>query len=99
MLGKDVTRDKGLAIKWLAQSSEQGNEYAKFFLDNIDKFIEPTVALCISRMLRHMSRIFEENMMPYNNSDGVKVDSKLLRKLKEKKLAQGQKVDEQSFEM
>ncbi|RJQ25122.1 sel1 repeat family protein [Candidatus Parcubacteria bacterium] len=91
LLGKDVTRDKELALKWLAQSAEQGNEYAKFFLDNIDMFRDPSVAFCISSMLRHMSRIFEENMMPFKNSSGMTVDSKLLRKLKEKKLSQGHK--------
>lgn len=44
-----------------------------------------------------MSRIFEENMMPFKNSGGIKIDSKLLRKLKEKKMAHGHKVSEQNF--
>jgi len=39
-----------------------------------------------------MSQIFEENMMPYKNSGGIKIDSKLLRKLKEKKAVQGHKM-------
>ena len=95
LLGKDVMRDKELAMKWLTRSAEQGNQYAQFFLDNVDKFRDASVAFYISRMLRHMSRIFEENMMPYKNSSSVKVDSKLLRKLKEKKAAQGHKKDEQ----
>lgn len=99
LLGKDVSRDKELAVKWLTQSAEQGNEYAKFFLDNIDKFRDPSVAFYIPRMLSHMSRIFEENMIPYRNSSDMKVDSKLLRKLKEKKSAQGHKRNEQRLGM
>ena len=99
LLGKDVSRDRELAVKWLTQSAEQGNEYAKFFLDNIDKFDGPTVSQCIIRMLHKMSKIFEENVMPYKSSNGVKIDSKLLRKLKEKKVAQGHKKDDQSYKM
>lgn len=99
LLGKDVSRDREFAVKWLTQSAEQGNEYAKFFLDNIDKFDGPTVSQCIIRMLHKMSKIFEENVMPYKSSNGVKVDSKLLRKLKDKKRAQGHKVGEQCVEM
>lgn len=97
LLGKDVTKDKERAIKWLSLSAEQGNEYAKFFLDNIEKFGEPSVALVISRLLKHMSKIFEETRMPCRNSNGMKIDSKLLRKLKEKKMAQGHKQDEQNY--
>jgi len=81
-------------VKWLTQSAEQGNEYAKFFLDNIDKFDGPTVSHCITRLLHQMGKIFEESCLPYRNSSGMKVDSKLLRKLKEKKVAQGHKYGE-----
>jgi hypothetical protein len=95
LLGKDVSRDRALAVKWLTQSAEQGNEYAKFFLDNIDKFNGPSVSHCITRLLHQMGKIFEESWIPYKNSNGVKIDSKLLRKLKEKKAAQGHKKDEQ----
>jgi len=97
LLGKDVPKDKEQAIKWLSLSAEQGNEYAKFFLDNIDKFGELSVAFVISRLLKHMSKIFEETGMPYRNSNGMKIDSKLLRKLKEKKVAQGHKGDEHTM--
>lgn len=97
LLGKDVVKDKEQAIKWLSLSAEQGNEYAMFFLDNIDKFRDPSVAFVVSRLLKHMSKIFEENSMPFRNSNGMKIDSKLLRKLKEKKVAQGHKQDEQNY--
>ena len=99
LLGKDVPKDKEQAIKWLGLSAEQGNEYAKFFLDNIDKYGEPSVALVVSRLLKHMSKIFEETRMPYGNSNAMKIDSKLLRKLKEKKAAQGHKGNDTDHEM
>lgn len=99
LLGKDVQKDKEQAIKWLSLSAEQGNEYAKFFLDNIDKFGEPSVALVVSHLLKHMSKIFDETRMPYGNSNGMKIDSKLLRKLKDKKAAQGHKGNDTDHEM
>lgn len=99
LLGKDVLRDREAAVKWLTQSAEQGNEYAKLFLDNIDKFKDPSVALVVSRLLNHMGKIFEENLIPHRNSNGMKIDSKLLRKLKEKKVAQGHKRNDKDHEM
>lgn len=99
LLGKDVSRDRELAVKWLAQSAEQGNEYAKFFLDNIDKFNGPSVSHCIARLLQQMGKIFEESCLPDRNSSGMKVDSKLLRKLKAKKMALGHKAADQETRM
>ncbi len=98
LLGKDVPKDKELAIKWLTRSAEQGNEYARFFLDNMDKFREPSVALGISRMMYHIGRIFENNVPPpAKNAIGFKVDSKLMMKMKEKKVGQGHRWDEQDM--
>lgn len=91
LLGKDVPKNKEHAIKWFAMSAEQGNEYAQFFLDNMDKFREPSVALGISRLMYHVGRMFENNIPFDKSAIGLKIDSKLLQKLKEKKLAQGHK--------
>ena len=100
LLGKDVQKDKDLAIKWFTLSAEQGNEYAKFFLDNMDKFREPSVALGISRMMYHVGRIFENNVpLPSKNTIGFKVDSKLMRKMREKKVGQGHKFDQNNIYM
>ncbi|MGB4661932.1 MAG: relaxase MobL, partial [Mobilitalea sp.] len=94
LLGNDVPRDKVLAIKWLTKSAEQGNEYAKFLIDNMEKFNQPSVALSISKMMHHMSRIFEENVSFRKTKEGMKIDSKLLCKLRAKKVAQGYKKDD-----
>lgn len=100
LLGKDVSKDKEHAIKWLTLSAEQGNEYAKFFLDNMDKFREPSVALEISRLMYHVGKMFENNVpRTANTAIGFKVDSKLMRKMREKKVGQGYKRDEQAIEL
>lgn len=99
LMGKNISRDKEIAIKWLTLSAEQGNEYAQFLIDHIDQWREPSAALLATRMLHHMGRIFEDNMPTDKSSIGIKIDSKLRRKMKEKKMAQGYKQDEQEQSM
>ncbi|MCQ4922253.1 relaxase MobL [Tissierella carlieri] len=94
LIGEGVPRNKEEAIKWFTISAEQGNEYAQFFLDNIDKFYNPSVSLVVSKMFHHMSNIFADNIPLRSSGAGVKIDSKLLRKLREKKMAQGHKKDD-----
>ncbi len=99
LLGKDVSRDKEFAIKWLIRAKEQGNEYARLFLENMDKSNHSSMVLSISRLMYHTSKIFEENMLFFDNSSKIKADSKLLKKLKEKKVAQGHREDEHSIKL
>jgi len=91
LLGKEVLKDKDKAIWWLTLSAEQGNEYARFFLENIDRYHDPSVVFCLSRMMNHMGKIFEDNMISNRQGEEMKVDSKLLRKMREKKRALGLK--------
>ena len=100
LMGKEIERDKETAIKWLTLSAEKGNEYAQFFLDNMDKWKEPSVSFATIRLLHHMSRIFEDKQSPApKQAIDMKIDSKRLRKLKEKKMAVGQKIDDHSPQM
>lgn len=46
-----------------------------------------------TRLLRHMSRIFQ-NSMPPAGQDKIQIDKKLRRKLRQKKMAQGHKADD-----
>lgn len=94
LLGKYVSEDKEMAKEYFTLSAEQGNEYAKYFLEDIDKINNPSVCLVASRMLHHMSKIFEDNIQVKSSGVGLKIDSKLMRKLREKKVAQGYKRDD-----
>lgn len=100
LMGKDVEQDKETAIKWFTLSAQQGNEYARVFLDNMDKWRNPSVSSVAIRLLHHMSKIFEDkqSQAPKQTMD-MKIDSKRLRKLREKKLAAGQKLDDHSPQM
>ena len=94
LTGKEFPYDREKAVYWLTQSASQGNEYAQFFLDRQDSFRPPSVMLSVSRLLHHMSRIFEDNSLLQTIPGGMKVEKKLRQRIKEKKIAMGQKEDD-----
>ena len=93
LMGKDVPRDKETAARWFTLAAAQGNIYAQFFLDHMDTFQEPSVFLCATRLLHHMSRIIGDTE-PARLPPNPLVDTKLRRKIREKKLAQGHAKDD-----
>lgn len=89
--GKEVRRDQDAAEYWLTQSAAQGNSYARFLLDHRQR--DPSLLLCTVRLLHHMSNIFWETLPPPNPAGGH-VESKLMRQIREKKIAMGYKADD-----
>ena len=94
LMGKEVPRDKEQATLWLTRSAEQGNEYARYLLDHREEQRSPDVMLAVTRLLYHTSRIFQDNSLPRSRPGGIQIDRKRLRKLREKKIAQGHKPDD-----
>ena len=86
--------DKAEAHYWFTQSAARGNEYAQFFLDRWDSLKPPSVMLSVSRLLHHMSRIFQEQMPVPTVPGGIRIDRKRLVQLREKKIAMGHKADD-----
>ncbi|BAL01442.1 hypothetical protein OBV_42430 [Oscillibacter valericigenes Sjm18-20] len=99
LMGDDVPRDKETAVRWLTLSAEQGNLYAQFFLEHMDSFRDPSLFLVVTRLLHHLSRIFREEQDRLPGGPHMQVDSKLRRKIRQKKIAQGHAPDdhEQKF--
>ena len=91
LLGKDVPQDRESAVRWFTLAAEQGNEYARFFLDHMDD--SPSLFASATWLLRHMGRIFQEQAPPPGGGISF-VDSKLRRKIREKKIAMGHKPDD-----
>ncbi len=98
LMGKEVPKDKGAAVRWFTLSAEQGNIYAQFFLDHMDDLKDPSALLAGTRLLHHLSRIFSDNTPPLKTS-GQRTDSKLLRKILQKKQAQGHARDDREQSM
>ena len=57
---------------------------------HIPEFLPPA-----ARLLYHMGRVFRDNALPPSNPLGIRVDSKRRRKLMERRMAAGHKLDDQ----
>lgn len=97
LTGQGVTHDQTQAMVWFSRSAAQGNQYAQFFLERQNDLRPPSVMLAATRLLYHMSRIFENHALPHSSA-GLHVDRKLRRKIQEKKIAMGHKPDDHEKE-
>ena len=92
--GKVVPRDQEQAVQWFRRSAAQGNRYAQFFLNRQNNLRPPGVMLSVTRLLHHLSRVFQENSMPATNPGVLQIDRKRLRQLREKRIALGHKPED-----
>ena len=97
LTGQGVTHDQTQAMVWFSRSAAQGNQYAQFFLERQNDLRPPSVMLAATRLLYHMSRIFENHALPHSSA-GLHVDRKLRIKIQEKKIAMGHKPDDHEEE-
>ena len=90
LLGQDVSQDQGQAVHWLGLSAQQGNQYAQYYLNRVYSSIFSST----TSLLYHMGRIFQEQRPQPVGGVRVGVDSKLRRRIREKKIAMGHKPDD-----
>lgn len=96
LTGEGVAQDREQAYRWFQASASQRNEYAQFFLDHFNDARSPNVLLAVTRLLNHLSRLFQENSVP--PVPPGRTDRKLLQKIRQKKIAQGHKPDDHEEE-
>lgn len=89
--GKEVEKNPEAAEYWLALSAMQGNVSSQFLLDHRQQ--NPSVLLCTVRLLHHMSNMFWDTLPPPNPAGGH-VESKLMGRIREKKIVMGHKPDD-----
>ena len=94
LTGKEVPYDEEQAVHWLTQSAEQSNQYAQYLLSHLEENRPPSAMLAVTRLLHHMSRIFQDNSVPKSRPGGIQIDRKRLKKLQEKRMASGHKPDD-----
>ena len=93
LTGKDVEQDREEAYRWFEMSAGQGNPYAQFFLDHFGETRNPSLLLTATRLLRQLGQIFQENSVPPVPPGSQRTDRKLRQKIRQKKIALGQKPD------
>ena len=90
-----MPRDKEKAVPFLEASAAQGNVYARFLLENLDSFRDPDLILAATRLMHHLSRIFQEDYRKASGGSGMgHIDRRRRRKLQEKRMAQGHRKDD-----
>ena len=94
LMGKDVEQDREEAYRWFEMSAGQGNPYAQFFLDHFGETQSPHLLLTATRLLRQLGQIFQENSVPPVPPGSQQTDRKLRQKIRQKKIALGQKPDD-----
>ena len=93
--GVRVARDKEKAVPLLEAAAAQGNIYAQFLLENLDSFRDPDLVLAATRLMHHLSRIFQEDHRKASGGTGTgHIDRRRRRKLQEKRMAQGHRKDD-----
>lgn len=95
--GDGISRDEALGREWLSRSAAQGNSYAQHLLDHPDQNWTP-VAQSVTRLLYHMSRIFEDNCKTDAMHRGLQIDRKRRQQLRERRVALGHKPDDHEDE-
>lgn len=96
LMGTEETQDLELAKQWFTAAADQGNTYAQFFLDRMAQMpnSDPNVLLSVTRLLHQVSHICRQNTVPPANPEGPRIESKRRKKLMQKRLAMGHKIDD-----
>lgn len=92
LIGKEVPRDPKAAVRWFTLSAAQGNEYAQYVLAHMDE--GPSILSCATRLLHHLSGIFQEQASRGPVRTVTLTDRKLRQRIREKKMAMGHKPDD-----
>ena len=61
--------------------------------------MQPELTQCVARLMRHVSRLFQEQTVMPANPAGVRIDSRRRKRLLEKRLALGHKPDDHEQQM
>ena len=85
------TKDKEQAIEWFTKSANDGNEYAQAILDDISKFENDLLANTIFSLLVSLSRCIQDSYDNDRKDLQSRVDRKLMRVIRKKKMELGEK--------
>ena len=94
LLGTGVPQDRVLAMELLGRSAAQGDSRAAELTKEPERVSFLPAAMAVTRMLHHMSRIFEHNCKQDQVFQGLQIDRKRWRELQELRIAMGHMPDD-----
>lgn len=98
LLGTGVSRNWDLAMELLGRSAAQGDSRAAALVKEPERVSFLPAAMAVTRMLHHMSRIFEHNCKQDQVFKGLQIDRKRWRELQELRIAMGHMADDHEDE-
>lgn len=98
LLGTGVPRNWDLAMELLGRSAVQGDTRAAALAKEPERVSLLPAAMAVTRMLHHMSRIFEHNCKQDQVFKGLQIDRKRWRELQELRIAMGHMADDHEDE-
>lgn len=94
LLGTGVPQDRELAMELLGRSAAQGDSRAAALVKEPERVSLLPAAMAVTRMLHHMSRIFEHNCKQDQVFQELQIDRKRWRELQELRIAMGHMADD-----
>lgn len=93
LYGQGVDKNYEMAVQLLTSAASKGNEYAHHLLDNYRPYTHSSSATVLAsmRLLARLSQIIRDDAEKRDNNSRA-IDRKLMRKIEQKKQAQGQKM-------
>ena len=93
LYGQGVDKNYEMAVQLLSSAASKGNEYAQHLLDNYRPYTHSSSATVLAsmRLLARLSQIIRDDAEKRENNSRA-IDRKLMRKIEQKKQAQGQKM-------
>lgn len=93
LYGQGVDKNYELAVRLLSSSADKGNQYAQQLLENYHPYTQNNSATILAslRLLARLSQIIRDDA-DKRDKTGRAIDRKLMRKIEQKKQAQGQKM-------
>ena len=93
LYGQGVDKNYEMAVQLLSSAASKGNEYAQHLLDNYRPYMHSSSATVLAsmRLLARLSQIIRDDAEKRDNNNRA-IDRKLMRKIEQKKQAQGQKM-------
>lgn len=88
-----IKKDKEKAIEWLNKSAEQGSEYARNLLENMEQYQSEMLTNTVLGLFVNLSRCIDDDYNQNFHSTRMSIDQKLRRMIHEKKQALGIKED------